>query len=78
MEEEKKQNLPFSEAEIRRVLASSDGRQLLKLLTKEHAQELSAAAEALKKGDPETAKALLAPVMEQGKAAALVQKINGK
>lgn len=78
MEEEKKQNLPFSEAEIRRVLASSDGRQLLKLLTKEHAQELSAAAEALKKGDPEKARALLAPVMEQGKAAELVQKINGK
>lgn len=78
MDEEKKSALPFSEKDIRRVLASTEGRKLLMLLTKEHGGVLSSAAEALKQGDTERAKALLAPVMEQPEAAELVSRINGK
>lgn len=78
MEEEKRGNPVFSEAEARRVLESRDGRKLVRLLTKEHARELSLAIEALKQGDTARAKALLAPVMEQGEAAELIKKINGK
>lgn len=78
MGEEKKAALPFSEKDIRRVLNSSDGKKLLALLTKEHGGTLSAAAQAIKQGDTERARALLAPVMEQPEAAELVSKINGK
>lgn len=79
MKEEKKQNaLPFSEKDIRRVLNSSAGKQLLQLLTSTNADTLSKAAEALKQGDIAQAKELLTPVMERPEASALVNQINRK
>lgn len=78
MDEEKNSALPFSEKDIRKVLKSPEGKKLLTLLTKEHSGTLSAAAQAIRQGDPERAKALLSPVMEQAETAELVRKINGK
>lgn len=68
--------LPFSEQEIRRVLTSDAGRQLLQLLNRDGGANLRQAAEAVKRGDIDGAKALLTPVMETPEAAALVDKIN--
>ena len=66
----------FSEQEIRQVLSSSEGKQLFALLSRDGGQALQKAAQALKSGNPETAKQILQPMMESQEAAQLVQKIN--
>lgn len=68
--------LPFSEKDIRRVLGSSAGQQLLQLLSQSGGNELKRAAEALKKGNIDAAKEILAPVMNSPKASTLVDQIN--
>lgn len=72
-------NLPnFSQEDIKRVLGSGEGKALLALLNRDGGKLLRQAAEAVKQGDMQRARELLAPTMEQPEIAALVDKINGK
>ncbi|MFI3313760.1 MAG: hypothetical protein R3Y62_07715 [Eubacteriales bacterium] len=69
-------NLPFNEQDIRRVLGSAEGQQILKLLNQDGGKALRAAASAYQKGDMEGAKKIIAPVMESPQASALVNQLN--
>lgn len=68
---------PFTAEEIRRVLGSSEGQQLLALLSRD-GSSLKAAAQAFQNGDTATAKALLQPLVDTPEASRLLQKIDRK
>ena len=68
----------FSQEEIRRVLSSPEGKQLLGLLTKDGGSRLRQAADALRSGQQDEAKQLLTPLMQTDEAKTLVRKLNGE
>ena len=70
------QNFAAYESEIRRVLGSKEGRALLKLLQQDGGATLRKAAAAFKSGDSASAQALIAPLMENEQAQALVKELN--
>ena len=70
-----RQSFPFQEQDIRRVLGSPEGQQLL---NRDGGQALRKAASALRSGNPEEAMQALAPVMNTKEASDLVDKINRK
>lgn len=61
-------------SEMRRVLATQEGKQLLSMLTK--SGNLQAAVDAFKKGDMNAVQAAVRPVVETQEANELLQKIN--
>lgn len=69
-------NYSAYEAEIRRVLGSREGRALLKLLNQDGGFTLRKAAAAFQAGDTATAQALIAPLMENEQAQALITELN--
>ena len=71
-----RQNLPFNENDVRRVLGSPEGKKLLQMLNRDGGQTLRKAADALRTGNPEEAMRILSPVMESDKAAGLIEKLN--
>lgn len=70
-------DVSFSADQLRRVLGSAEGRQLLALLTADGGGRLRQAAEAVKAGDHTRAQAILQPVLQTEQAQALLQKLNG-
>lgn len=70
--------LPFSPADVQKVLGSEEGKQLLKLLNQDGGQALRQAASLLKSGNLAQAQQLLSPIMQSEEAAKLVEKINKK
>ena len=70
------QNFAAYESEIRRVLGSKEGRALLKLLQQDGGATLRKAAVAFQSGDTASAQALIAPLMENEQAQALVKELN--
>ena len=67
----------FSPEQLRRVLGSSEGRQLLALLSSGCGECLRQAADAAKQGDHARAMELLQPVLNTEQAQALLRKLNG-
>lgn len=67
----------FSAEEMRRVLGSPEGKQLLALLSRD-GSSLKAAAQAFQSGDTAGAQRLLQPLVSTPEASALLQKINKK
>lgn len=67
----------FSAEQLRRVLGSSEGRQLLALLSSGCGERLRQAADAAKQGDHARAMELLQPVLNTEQAQALLRKLNG-
>lgn len=67
----------FSPEQLRRVLGSSEGRQLLALLSSGCGERLRQAADAAKQGDHARARELLQPVLNTEQAQALLRKLNG-
>ena len=67
----------FSPEQLRRVLGSSEGRQLLALLSSGWGERLRQAADAAKQGDHARAMELLQPVLNTEQAQALLRKLNG-
>lgn len=67
----------FSPEHLRRVLGSSEGRQLLALLSSGCGERLRQAADAAKQGDHARAMELLQPVLNTEQAQALLRKLNG-
>lgn len=70
-------DVSFSADQLRRVLGSAEGRQLLALLAADGGGQLRQAAEAVKAGDHTRAQAILQPVLQTEQAQALLQKLNG-
>ncbi len=68
--------LPFNEKDIKRVLGSPEGQQILRLLNRDGGQALRQAADALRSGNTEEAKRVLSPIMESEEAAGLINKLN--
>ena len=70
------EGLPFTKQQLAAVLSSSEGKQLLSLLSRDGGSALSQAAQALKNGDTELAKSLVSPMLQSNEAQALIAKIN--
>lgn len=66
----------FSEAEVKAVLQSKAGQQLLQLLKKDGGNALSGAIAAIQSGDYAKAFALMQPIMTSEDAVKLVKEIN--
>ena len=66
----------FSPEQVRKVLGTKEGQQLLQLLNRDGGDALRRAAAAVKAGDYGTAQSILAPVMQTPEAARLVDEIN--
>ena len=67
----------FSPEQLRRVLGSAEGRQLMALLASGGGERLRQAADAAKQGDHARAMALLQPILSTEQAQALLRKLNG-
>lgn len=67
----------FSPEQLRRVLGSAEGRQLLALLASGGGERLRQAADAAKQGDHAQAMSLLQPILSTEQAQALLRKLNG-
>ncbi|MBS6366664.1 MAG: hypothetical protein KH420_04880 [Clostridiales bacterium] len=70
--------LPFSQADIRKVLGTDEGKKLIAYLSRDGGAVLKQAAEALKRGDQAAAQQILSPMMQTAEAQELVDKINRK
>ena len=70
------EGLPFTKQQLAAVLSSSEGKQLLSLLSRDGGAALSQAALAFKHGDTELAKSLVSPMLQSSEAQALIAKIN--
>ena len=66
----------FSEADVKKVLTSPEGKKLLQLLNQDGGKALRQAADALKNGQNQTAQQILQPIMESDAAAGLIKKLN--
>ena len=66
----------FTKQQIAAVLSSSEGKELLSLLSRDGGAALRQAAQALQSGDTELAKSLVGPMMQSEQAQALIAKIN--
>lgn len=70
-------DVSFSADQLRCVLGSAEGKQLLALLAADGGGRLRQAAEAVKAGDHTRAQAILQPVLQTKQAQALLQKLDG-
>ena len=68
----------FSAEQIRQVLTSPEGKQLIALLNRDGGQQLRQAAEAFRRGDMAQVQALMQPLTQDREAAELLKKINGR
>ena len=66
----------FSEADVKKVLTSPEGKKLLQLLNQDGGKALRQAADALKNGQNQTAQQILQPIMESDAAVGLIKKLN--
>ena len=70
------QQIRVSMAEAAKLLASAEGQQLLALLRQDGGNTLAQAAEAMRAGNTEGAKAILQPLLSTPEAAALLDQLN--
>ena len=68
--------ISVSTAQIRQVLESSEGRQLIAMLQKNGGQTLQSALTAAKRGDTERAKQAMTALLEEEEAAALLRRME--
>ena len=61
---------------VREILRSPEGEALIRLLRKDGGKSLQAAAESLRRGDPEGAKAALSPLLRGTDAEALAEQLG--
>ena len=78
MENQKAAESGFSPEQLRSVLASKEGKQLMQLLNRDGGAALRQAAAAARNGDYEQAKRIMEPLMQTPEAARLVDEINRK
>lgn len=67
----------FSEAQLRQMLGSPAGRELLQLLTQDGGATMRQAAAAVRAGNQQRAQELLRPLLETPQAQALLRQLHG-
>lgn len=73
------QKIPqFSAEQVKQVLASPEGKQLIALLNRDGGKGMQQAAAEYRKGNLEGAQEALKPLMQTAEAEALLRKLNGK
>ena len=76
MSAENAKNPKISSEEMKRVMSTQEGKDLLQLLSQSGG--LQAAVEAFRKGDMQGVKTALQPALQTQEAGQLLEKINGK
>ena len=76
MFQEKQNPLSFDPEQVKKLLASDAGKQLLQLLNRDGGAALQKAASCMRSGDLQGAQAAVAPTMESEEAQALIRKLN--
>ncbi len=71
-------NNSISEAELRRALASAEGQRLLALLRTDGGGALRQAMQSVKRGDYDSAKTVLEPMLQSAEARQLLEKLKTK
>lgn len=74
----KLEGFSFSGDQVRQLLGSAEGKQLLALLNRDGGTALRKAASALKNGDEAQARQAVAPLMQTAEADALIRKLQEK
>lgn len=69
-------NLSFTPQQLALVISTPEGRRLLQLLQQDGGQALRQAGAAMAAGNTEDAKRVLAPMLQNPEAAALLQKLQ--
>ena len=69
-------SLPFSKEDLRRVLSSPEGRQLLSILRAGDGEALNRATQAVGRGDYADAQALLSPMLRNPEAQKLMEQLK--
>ena len=73
------QKLPqFSAEQVRQILSSPEGRQLIALLNRDGGKGMQQAAAEYRKGNLAGAQEALKPLVQTAEAEALLKKLNGK
>ena len=65
-----------SEAQVKKVMASPEGKQLLQLLSQDGGKRLRQAAEAIRSGRQAEAQQIISPLMNSPEAAQLLKKLE--
>ncbi|MBQ6798112.1 MAG: hypothetical protein IJP11_02615 [Oscillospiraceae bacterium] len=66
----------FSEADVKKLLYSKEGQQLLSLLNRDGGTKLRQAADALKSGNTERMQQILTPILQTEEATALLERLD--
>lgn len=66
----------FSEADVKKLLHSKEGQQLLSLLNRDGGAKLRQAADALKSGNTERMQQILTPILQTEEATALLERLD--
>lgn len=73
------QKIPqFSTEQVRQILSSPEGRQLIALLNRDGGKGMQQAAAEYRKGNLAGAQEALKPLVQTAEAEALLKKLNGK
>lgn len=73
------QKIPqFSAEQVRQILSSAEGRQLIALLNRDGGKGMQQAAAEYRKGNLAGAQEALKPLVQTAEAEALLKKLNGK
>ena len=76
MFQENQNPLSIDPQQVKKLLSSSAGKQLLQLLTQDGGAALQQAAACLKTGNLSGAQSAVAPIMEQAQAQALLRQLE--
>lgn len=78
MKQEPQKFPQFSVEQVKQVLGSPEGKQLIALLSRDGGKGMQQAAAEYRKGNLEGAQEALKPLMQTAEAEALLKKLNGK
>ncbi|MGN1306557.1 MAG: hypothetical protein ACI4V3_02700 [Faecousia sp.] len=78
MKQESQKFPQFSAEQVKQVLGSPEGKQLIALLGRDGGKGMQQAAEEYRKGNLEGAQEALKPLIQTAEAEALLKKLNGR
>lgn len=78
MKQDSQKNPQFSAEQVRQILSSPEGRQLIALLNRDGGKGMQQAAAEYRKGNLAGAQEALKPLVQAAEAEALLKKLNGK
>ena len=78
MKQDSQKNPQFSAEQVRQILSSPEGRQLIALVNRDGGKGMQQAAAEYRKGNLAGAQEALKPLVQTAEAEALLKKLNGK